>query len=39
MIPSLVFPCYIPFLSFLVERDGGREMHFNIFLLIVDQYC
>ena len=36
MIPGLVFPCYIPFLSFLGERDGAREMHFNIFLLLIN---
>ena len=36
MIPGLVFLCYIPFLSFLGERDGAREMHFNIFLLLIN---
>ena len=30
---------HIPFLSFLGKRDGANEMHFNIFLLIGDQYC
>ena len=30
---------YLPFLSFLGKRDRANEMHFNIFLLIGDQYC